>query len=134
MPAEPPGPTPQPSQATLVWAVRLLAAEAAALFLLVIFLAYEGLTAAAGSAPGALAVTLYAALMAALMGGLGWMLWRRRAWARGPAIVLQLLLVPIGYTIVSGGLWWLGLVVMAVGLCGAGTLLAPATRASLGMK
>ena len=133
MPAEQPGPTPQPSQATLVWAVRLLAAEAAALFLLVIFLAYEGLTAAAGSAPGALAVTLYAALMAALMGGLGWMLWRRRAWARGPAIVLQLLLVPIGYTMVSGGLW-LGLVVMAVGLCGAGTLLAPATRASLGMK
>ena len=98
-----------------------------------IFLAYEGLTATAGSAPGALAVTLYAALMAALMGGLGWMLWRRRAWARGPAIVLQLLLVPIGYTMVSGGLW-LGLVVMAVGLCGAGTLLAPATRASLGMK
>jgi hypothetical protein len=133
MPAEPPGPTPQPSQATLVWAVRLLAAEAAALFLLVIFLAYEGLTATAGSAPGALAVTLYAALMAALMGGLGWMLWRRRAWARGPAIVLQLLLVPIGYTMVSGRLW-LGLVVMAVGLCGAGTLLAPATRASLGMK
>ena len=52
MPAEPPGPTPQPSQATLVWAVRLLAAEAAALFLLVIFLAYEGLTATAGSAIG----------------------------------------------------------------------------------
>jgi len=72
-------------------------------------------------------------ILAALMGGLGWMLWRRRAWARGPAIVLQLLLVPIGYTMVSGGLW-LGLVVMAVGLCGAGTLLAPATRASLGMK
>jgi hypothetical protein len=123
----------EPAPVTLVWGIRLLAVEAAA-FLLVLFLAYADLTADADSAQGALAVTLYTALMAALMGMLGWALWRRRAWARGPAIVVQLLLLPIGYTMATGGLGWVGLVVMAVGLCGAGTLLAPPTRAALGMK
>ena len=123
-----------PSQTTLTWAIRLLAAEAAALALLVIFLAYADLTGRADSAAGALGVIVSAAAMAALLGWLGWNLSRRRGWARGPAIVLQLLLLPIGYTMATGGLWWLGLVVMAVGLCGAGTLLAPATRAALGMR
>jgi hypothetical protein len=125
---------PRPARATLVWAVRLLLAEAVALGLFAIFLAYEGLTAAPDSGRGALAITLFAALLAALLGAFGRALSQRRSWARGPAIVLQLLLLPIGYSTMTGGLWWLGLVLIAVGLCGAGTLLAPATRAALGMR
>lgn len=135
MPADPArAETSAPSRSTLVWAVRVLAVEAVVLSLLVIFLGYEDLTAQADTEHGALAVTLYTAVLAVLLGGLAVALWRHRAWARGPAIVLQLLLLPIGYTMVIGGLWWLGLVAMAVGVCGAATLLAPATRAALGMK
>jgi hypothetical protein len=58
----------------------------------------------------------------------------RRGWARGPAIVLEMLFIPIGYYMTTGGLAWLGLPVMALGLVGAGLLLAPSTRTALGLK
>ena len=45
--------------------------------------------------------------------------------------MLQLLLVPIGWTMVSGGQPALGVPVIVLGLIGAGTLLAPATREAL---
>jgi hypothetical protein len=128
-----PASTPTSPQTTLVWAVRVLAAETVALIGLTIFLIYQDLTTTVGDTGIATAVTVYTAVMAALLGGLGWALHRRRSWARGPAIVLQLLLLPIGYSMVTTGLW-LGAAVIAVGLCGAGTLLAPSTRAALGMR
>jgi hypothetical protein len=135
MPAAPLPSHPSPApQATLVWAVRLLVAESVALVGLVIFLAYEGLSSGADNVRVALGVTVFAAFLAALFGGLARALSHRRGWARGPAIVLELLLLPIGYSIFGGGLWWLGLVVMVVGLSGAVTLLAPATRAALGLR
>jgi hypothetical protein len=137
MPAAPDQPgraTPAPtSKTTLVWAVRVLAAETVALIGLTIFLIYQDLATTVDDTGIAMAVTVYTAVMAALLGGLGWALHRRRSWARGPAIVLQLLLLPIGYSMVTTGLW-LGVAVIAVGLSGAGTLLAPSTRAALGMR
>jgi hypothetical protein len=114
--------------------VVLLTAEAAALVALVAFLLYEDLTAPTGSLRGALAVTLYAAVMAGLLAVLSWALRRRQGWARGPAILLQLLLLPTGYYMVTGGLAWLGIPVLAIGLAGAGMLLAPATREALGIR
>jgi hypothetical protein len=120
--------------ASLRWGIRLVIGEAVALTAVVLLLIYEAVTTPAGTAHGALAVTLYAALMAAGFALLGWSLRRRRAWARGPAIVLNMLLLPIGYSMLSVGLGWLGIPVMLLGLCGAGTLLAPATRAALGMR
>jgi hypothetical protein len=142
MPAAPdrPGPaktrpqSPAPSATTLIWGIRVLWGEAVAIGLLVIFLLYADFTEPAGSAGGALAVTLYAAVEATLLGGLAWALSRRKVWARGPAIVLQLLFLPIGYSMATNGLGWLGLVLIVVGVCGAATLLAPATRAALGMR
>lgn len=118
--------------ASLRWAVGLLAAESVGLGALVAFLLYEDLNAPAGSVGSAIAVTLFAALMAGLLGLLAWALWRRRGWARGPAMVLQLLMLPIGYYMITGAVAWLGLLVVAIGLGGAGALLAPATRAALG--
>lgn len=119
--------------APLRWAVWLLAAESAGVLAVTVFLLYEDLTAPVGSAGGAFAVTLYAAVMATALGLLGWALHRRRKWARGPALVLQLLLIPIGYYMVTGGLAWLGVPVIAAGLAGAGMLVAPSTRAALGV-
>ena len=120
--------------ATLRWAVRLLFVQAIAVAAVVALLLYEDLTARASSARGAVLVTVYAAMIAGILGLLGLALRRRRAWARGPAIVLQLLFLPIGYYLVAGGLPWLGLPVIAIGLGGAGALLAPATRAALGAQ
>ncbi len=72
--------------------------------------------------------------MAGVLGLLAWSLHRRQRWARGPAIVLELLLLPIGYYMVAGGVAWLGLPTMALGLVGAGALLAPTTRSALGIQ
>jgi hypothetical protein len=124
----------EPAATSLRWAVRLLIVEAAALGVVTVWLIYELATTTATSVRGAVLVTVYAGLMAALFGLLGRALHRRRAWARGPAIVLELLLIPIGYYMTTGGVAWLGLPVIAFGLVGAGMLLAPSTRASLGLK
>lgn len=125
--------TSQAPPSTLRWAVWLLTAQAVAVAALFAFLLYEDLTAQAQSVRGAVMVSVFTAGMAALLAGLAHALRQRRAWARGPAIVLELLLLPIGYYLVTGGVAWLGVPVIAVGLCGAGALLAPATRVALGM-
>jgi hypothetical protein len=118
---------------TLRWAVRLLAAQAIAVAVLFALVLYADLTREAQSVRGALLVNIFTAMMAVLLGGLARALHRRRAWARSPAIVLELLLLPIGYYLVTGGVAWLGLPVIAVGLAGAAALLAPATRVALGL-
>src|SRR2546430_8879744 len=48
------------------------------------------------------------AAVAVLLGLLSVTLGRARAWARGPSIALELLLVPIGYYMTVGGTPWLG--------------------------
>jgi hypothetical protein len=123
-----------PTAPTLRLAVALLAVQAAALAVVVGVLIYEDLTKTPTSTRGALLVTLFAVIMTGVLAGLAWALHRRRRWARGPAIVLQLLLIPIGFTMASGGAAWLGAPAILLGLAGAGALLAPATRAALGMN
>jgi hypothetical protein len=119
---------------TLRWAVVLVGAEAVGLGALLIFLLYEDATAKASSVSGAVVVTVYTALMAALLGLLAWGLSRRRAWARGPAVVLQILALPIGYSMATSGLGWLGVLLIVVGLSGAAALLARPTRAALSQR
>ena len=120
--------------ASLRWALGLLAGETAVLTVLVALLIYADLTATAASTSSALGITVFTAVMAALQGGLAWALYRRHGWARGPAIVLQLLFVPIGFSLASGGLPAFGLPAVVVGLAGAATLLAPPTRAALNTR
>jgi hypothetical protein len=118
--------------ATLRFAVWMLAGETVALLGVLAFLLYQDVIGAVDTAQGAAAVTLYTALLVVVLGGLTWALHRRRRWARGPAIVVHLLLVPIGFTMAGSGLPALGIPVMLIGLVGAGTLLAPATREAMG--
>ncbi len=122
---------PPPRPVTLRLAIWLLAGEAVVMLAVLVFLLYEDVTGAAQTAD---AVTLFAASLVAIFGGLAWALRSRKAWARGPAIVVQMLLIPTGYTMVAGGLPVVGVPVILVGLVGAGTLLAPATRAAVGRK
>jgi hypothetical protein len=121
------------STATLRWAVRLLLVQAAGLAVVTLLLVYLDVTAKWTAAEMALSTTGYLALMTVAFGFVGISLARRRRWARGPAIVIELLQVPIGYTMLTNGLPVLGVPILVLGLVGAGLLLAPATRQALGL-
>jgi hypothetical protein len=131
-PESPPSDNPAPT--ALRAAIGLLFAQATVVALIVVFLVYKDVTADVVSWRDAIIVTGFAALIAALLGGLALALTRRRAWARGPAVVLELMLLPIGWFMISAGIAWLGVPVFALGLLGAGLLVAPATREALGVR
>jgi hypothetical protein len=116
---------------TLRWAIWLLFAEGAGLVALAVFLVVVAFTGTSQSATSAVALVIFTLLMAVFLAGLGYALTRRRRWARGPALVLQLLLLPIGYSNVTSGIKALGIVMIVIGLAGCATLLAPATSAAL---
>ena len=113
-----------------MWLVLL---QAAGLALLTLFLVYLDLTAKSATVAMALSTTAFIALMTAAFAFVGVSLARRKRWARGPAIVIELLQVPIGYTMLTNGLPAVGAPVLVLGLLGAGLLLAPATRKELGL-
>ena len=63
---------------------------------------------------------------------LGGALSRRRAGARAPAIVLQLMLLPVGWFMIEGGMGWLGVPLMALGIGMVGLLVSGPTNRALG--
>ncbi|WP_413644449.1 hypothetical protein [Micromonospora sp. RTP1Z1] len=119
---------------TLRWAVRLLRAEAVALGLVAVWLIWSDLTATTTDLTSALLVTAFALVGAAALWALGGALARRRTGARAPAIVLQLMLLPIGWYMTQGGLGWLGLPLMVLGLGVTGLLVSPPTNRALGFE
>jgi hypothetical protein len=85
--------------------------------------------------PDSLVGAIFIGVLAA-MGGAGlllcaWGLRRRRRWSRSPALVWQLLMIPVGWYQVQGGLRWLGLSLVGVSALGALLLLVPATTQAL---
>jgi hypothetical protein len=120
---------------TLRAAVLVLWIEAAALGALT-FVEVFKLVTGHPEKPG-LAAVLVAMIGAAalLLAQLGRALVRRRLWARSPAIVLQLLAVPVAFYMITGESTILtrigGVVIAVVTLLGAGLLLAPASRNAL---
>lgn len=115
--------------------LRLTAAAAVA--------GFEGLAVAAWGV--ALAVTggahmvlpgLFVLLMAALPLGAAYGLRRARRWSRGPALIMQLLSLPIAWTMLhSGGPAVAGGVVLGLLALGAlGLLVHPATSEALGIS
>lgn len=117
----------------LRWAVWLLTGEAAVLALITAFLVYEDLTATATSLAGALIVTGFAAVGALLVFLLARALAVRKSGARGPAIVVQLMFLPVGYFMIQGGLGWVGVPVIALALLVGGLLVSPSTTKALGL-
>jgi hypothetical protein len=108
-----------------------LRAEGIALGLLTLFLVYATLRETA-SLVGGLFVTVFTLAGAATLWALAVALGRRRTIARAPAIVLQFMLVPIGYYMIQGGLAWLGVPLIALGLLVCGLLLSGPTNRALG--
>ena len=120
------------SMTTLTWAVRVLFVHAVATTILAIWATWLAITGDKQSTTSAIAITLITFFFAAVFGGLAFALHQLRAWARGPAIVMELLLIFLGVTVVSG-IPLVGIVIALTGLVGAGLLLAPSTRIALGM-
>ncbi|MEV6525310.1 hypothetical protein AB0M43_25480 [Longispora sp. NPDC051575] len=118
---------------TLKALVGLLWGKAAVLVGLTGWLLYADLSGRAGSARLANFVTVYAAAYAVLLLFVGWAVFRRRSWSRGPAMMLELFLLPIGYYMVAGGQPLLGVPVIALGALGVFLTLHPRTRAALGL-
>jgi hypothetical protein len=114
----------------LRWAIVVVGVQTLAIVAYVGFLGYETVT---QPVPGSAQITGYFAVCALAFAALGVALARRKRWARGPTIVLQLLLLAIGYYMVRGGLWWLGAIVAASAVICVGLLLTPATRDALGI-
>ncbi|WP_328343313.1 hypothetical protein [Micromonospora sp. NBC_00421] len=117
---------------TLRWAVRLLRAEAVALALISGWLVWADLTATRTDLVSALFVTGFAVAGAVALWALGGALARRRAGARAPAMVLELMLLPVGWFMIGGGLGWLGVPLMALGLGVCALLVSPPTTKALG--
>jgi hypothetical protein len=119
---------------TLRWAVWLIRVEAVAVGLVAAFLLYEDATATATNLTSAILVTAFVVAAAGALWLLGAALANRRAGARAPAIVLQLMLLPIGYYMTTGGLGWLGIPLIALGLLVAGLLVSPPTTRGFGLQ
>ncbi|WP_091552323.1 hypothetical protein [Micromonospora pattaloongensis] len=119
--------------APLRWAVWLLTAEAAALGVVAAFLVYEDIVGRAHDLVSALFVTGFAVGGVVVLALLARALGQRRPGARAPAIVLQLMLLPIGYYMILGGLAWLGAPLMVLGLVVCGMLVNRRTTAALGL-
>lgn len=117
----------------LRWAVRLLRGEAVALGVLAVFLVAQALLATDVSVNSVGFLTAFAAGGSAALWGMAAALVRRKAAARAPAIVLHLLMLPIGYYMVQGGLAWSGIPLAALGLLVCTLLVSAPTTRALGL-
>lgn len=88
---------------TLRWAAVGVGVEAAALAVGALWLLYLLVTSTAASVASAVGEVLFVAAGAAVLGVAALGLWRVAGWARGPVVVLQLLLAALAYTAFQAG-------------------------------
>jgi hypothetical protein len=100
--AQPPAPRPERPRTeaprTLRWAAVVVGVEAAAVGLGALLLLYLVVTSTADSVSRAIAEVVVVAAGAVLLATAAVGLWRVAGWARGPVVVLQLLLAALAYT------------------------------------
>ncbi len=124
-----------PLSVTLRGAVALLLLQASGLAVLLAIVVYLTLRENPGLVLDRvlLPFEVLALVFAVVLAALAWQLTRRRAWARAPVVVLELLFLPIGYYLVQVGLAWVGIPVIFAAAGCVGLLIAPASRAALGI-
>jgi hypothetical protein len=105
--------------------------EALGLLVVTVFLIVELVVSTPSNALGAVviaALALVAALGLALVarGLLG-----AARWSRAPALVTNLILLPVGYGLVQGHVWYAGIPLLLLALAVLALLFAPSTAAAL---
>ncbi len=118
---------------TLKVVVGLLFAQGVALVALGVALAVVTLGGSRTSLGASITEAVVAVALGVLMGFLGYSLAGGRRWARGPALVLELMLLAVGYFMITAGVVWAGVLVIVLGLGVAVLLILPSTRESLGI-
>jgi hypothetical protein len=119
--------------ASLTWAVRLLLLQAAGLAALTVYLVIRLITADEVLVGPAVGLILMAAVGAAAVVVVARSLGRLRPGARGPAILVQLLLIASGGFLLQTGPGWLGLILMATGVLTGVLIVLPASTRALGV-
>jgi uncharacterized membrane protein len=122
-----------PTPASLAWAVRLLLLEGAGLAALTAYLVIRLLTTENVQVGVAVALIVRAALAAAAVVVVARTLARRRPGARGPAIMVQLLVIASGGFLLQTGPGWLGVLLMALGLAVGLLIVLPSSTRALGV-
>jgi hypothetical protein len=118
---------------SLLWAVRLLYLECAALAGLTIYLVVLDLTSDSVHVGMAVALTVFAALGVAAIFFVARGLGRRTRGARGPSIVIQLFTIAAGGFLLQVGPAWLGVLLMALGVLVGLLVVLPASTRALGI-
>ena len=109
----------------------LVALETAGLAVVALFYLVELVVATAGDAVRALVTVGLCLAAAAGIGLVARGLLRGRRWARSPALVTNLIMLPVAVGLFQGGRWYVGLPLLAVGLAVVVLLFLPATVAHL---
>jgi hypothetical protein len=117
---------------TLKWAVALLSVETLAVAAVTVFFWYEDVAGATQNQGLATFMTWYAGFYTLGFAAATWGLVRRSRWARTPALVLNLFLVPVGWFMIQEGLW-AGVPVIGYALLVGWLLIAEPTREALGI-
>ncbi len=119
---------------TLRAALVVLVVQAASLAVLVVFLVF----ALGRQDTGRLVLrellpfVVLAVVVALALGGFAWLLRRRRAWARGPVVALELMFIPVSYYLV--GISLVGILITLSSMASVTLLVAPASRTALGIR
>ncbi len=99
---------PRPEPATLLAAAALVALEALGLLAAAVFFVVELGVADADDRVRAVTAAALALLGAVGLGLVARGLYRRRRWARAPALVANLLVLPVAFDLTRGGRWYVG--------------------------
>lgn len=117
---------------TLLVAAGIVALEGLVAAGLGVYAAVQTLTGKPDDLTTALAEAVFALLVGA---GLLWVagggLFRMERWGRSPAVLAQIFLLPVSYTLVQSGWPQLGIPLAVVAVAGIATLLAPPTTRAL---
>lgn len=119
--------------ATLAWAVRLLYLEAVALAALTVYLIYLDVT-TADSVGVAVGLTVLAAIGVVFVVLVARALSRRRLGSRGPAIVIQLMVIATGGFLLQTGPAWLGGALIGLAAAVGILVVLPASTRALGVN
>jgi hypothetical protein len=129
VPSPPPRP-PRPPR--LWWAVTAVALEGGALLGFGVWLLIETQIADASNEDVAAGSTAYFIMLGLLALFVAWTLWRQRSWAFGASLFLQILALPIAFSMVSAGFWPGGVALLAVAAVGFAGLFSQPTRSAFG--